>query len=77
MTLSPQQSIETSTGRWNSETTLDQRRAYRDGERTRRWCRNTLLPAEPCWFGLSTVVALAYQGLVAANRQGTGGPARA
>jgi len=34
-------------------------------ETTRGWCRSTVLRAEPCLFGLYTVVALLYASLPA------------
>jgi DDE superfamily endonuclease len=63
--LSPTAIIETYTGRWNIETTFQELRSYAGLETTRGWCRNTVLRAEPCLFGLYTVVALLYAALPA------------
>jgi hypothetical protein len=60
--------IETYTGRWNSETTFQEMRAYLGLETTRGWCRRTVQRAAPCLFGLYTVVAVLYEALRA---QGT------
>jgi hypothetical protein len=63
--LTPAAIIETYTGRWNIETTFQELRSYLGLETTRGWCRNTVLRAEPCLFGLYTVVALLYAALPA------------
>jgi hypothetical protein len=63
--LSPTAIIETYTGRWNIETTFQELRSYVGLETTRGRCRNTVLRAEPCLFGLYTVVALLYAALPA------------
>ena len=52
--------IEEYTGRWNIETTFQEMRSYVGLETTRGWCQSTVLRAEPCLFGLYTVVALLY-----------------
>jgi hypothetical protein len=61
--MSPTTLIETYTGRWNIETTFQELRSYVGLETTRGWCKNTVLRAEPCLFGLYTVVALLYVAL--------------
>jgi hypothetical protein len=61
--LSARQIIEEYTGRWNIETTFQECRAYLGLETTRGWSRRTVLRAEPCLFGLYTVVALQYEQL--------------
>lgn len=48
---------------WFIETTFAEMRAYLGLETTRGWCQRTVLRAEPCLFGLYTVVALLYQQL--------------
>jgi hypothetical protein len=63
--MNPAAVIETYTGRWNIETTFQELRAYVGLETTRGRCRNTVLRAEPCLFGLYTVVALLYASLPA------------
>jgi hypothetical protein len=57
-------------GRWNLETTFQEARCHLGLETTRGWCRRTVLRAAPCLFGLSTAVALLYQGLPQAKRSG-------
>jgi DDE superfamily endonuclease len=57
--------IETYTGRWNIETTFQEVRSYLGLETTRGWSRDTVLRAEPCLFGLYTVVAWLYAALPA------------
>jgi hypothetical protein len=61
--MSPAAVIEAYTGRWNIETTFQELRSYAGLETTRGRCRNTVLRAEPCLFGLYTVVALWYAAL--------------
>jgi hypothetical protein len=68
--LTPAQVIGLYTGRWNIETTFQEVRACLGLETTRGWCRATVLRAAPCLFGLYTVVALLYQALPAAERDG-------
>jgi hypothetical protein len=63
--MSPAAIIETYTGRRNIETTFQELRSYPGLETTRGWCRNTVLRAEPCPFGLYTAVALLYAALPA------------
>jgi DDE superfamily endonuclease len=63
--MSPAALIETYTGRWNIETTFQELRSYLGLETTRGWCRNTVRRAEPCLFGLYTIVALLYAALPA------------
>jgi len=61
--MRPTALIETYTGRWNIETTFEELRSYLGLETTRGWCQNTVLRAEPCLFGLYTVVTLLYAAL--------------
>src|SRR4051794_38420682 len=63
LALTPQQVIETYTGRWSIETTFQEMRAYVGLETTRGWKERTVLRAAPCLFGLYSVVALLYAGL--------------
>jgi hypothetical protein len=58
--LTPQEIIEGYTARWNMETTFEELRAYLGLETTRGWCPKTVRRAEPCLFGLYSVVALWY-----------------
>lgn len=60
VSMSEQEVIETYTGRWNIETTFQEMRAHLGLETTRGHCPNTVLRAEPCLFGLYSVVALLY-----------------
>jgi hypothetical protein len=66
------QLIETYTGRWNSETTFEEMRAYLGLETTRGWSEKTVLRVAPCLFGLYTVVAALYAQLPARARGGCG-----
>jgi hypothetical protein len=59
----PRQIIEAYTGRWNIETTFQECRAYLGLGTTRGWSQRTVLRAEPCLFGLYSVVALFYRHL--------------
>jgi DDE superfamily endonuclease len=56
------------TGRWNIETTFQELRSHLGLETTRGWCRNTVLRAAPCLFGLYSVVALLYATLPKSKR---------
>ena len=58
--MTEQEVIETYTGRWNIETTFAEMRAYLGLETTRGRCPKTVLRAEPCLFGLYSVVAVGY-----------------
>jgi DDE superfamily endonuclease len=58
--MTAQQIIERYTERWNIETTFEEMRAFLGLETTRGWCAQTVLRAEPCLFGLYSVVALLY-----------------
>jgi hypothetical protein len=58
--LSPAAAIGLYCGRWNIETTFQECRSGLGRTTTRVWCRNTVLWAAPCLFGLYTVVALLY-----------------
>jgi hypothetical protein len=55
--------IETYTGRWNIETTIQETRSSLHLETTRGWSRSTVLRAAPCLFGLYSVVAMLYASL--------------
>lgn len=52
--------VETYTGRWNIETTLQEMRAYMGLETTRGWKEATVLRLAPCLFGLFSTVAVLY-----------------
>ncbi len=68
--LAPVDVVSAYTGRWNIETTFEEVRAHLGLETTRGWCRQTIVRAAPCLFGLYTVVALLYQALPEAKRRG-------
>ena len=61
--MTAQQVIETYVGRWSCETTFQEMRSYVGLESTRGWCEKTVLRAEPCLFGLYSVVACLYSQL--------------
>jgi hypothetical protein len=65
LTLTPPEVIEHYAQRWNIETTFAEMRSYLGLETTRGWCAQTVLRAEPCLFGLYSVVALLYEQLPA------------
>ena len=69
-TLSAAQVIGYYTGRWNIETTFQEARSCLGVETTRGWCRQTVLRAAPCLFGLYTVVAVLYRTLPESKRGG-------
>src|SRR5262245_5530085 len=72
LALTPAEVIETYAQRWNVETTFAEMRAYLGLETTRGRCQKTVLRAEPCLFGLYSVVALWYAQLPA-EAQGEAG----
>jgi hypothetical protein len=72
VSLSPTEIIECYTERWNIETTFEEMRAYLGLETTRGRCAKTVLRAEPCLFGLYSVVALLYAQLPGAAGQPDG-----
>lgn len=55
-------------GRWNIETTFQECRSCLGLETTRGYCRNTVLRAAPCLFGLYTVVAVLFHTLPPSKR---------
>lgn len=61
--LTPKQIIETYTGRWAIEVTFEETREHVGLETTRGRCARTILRAEPCLFGLYTLVALWFSEL--------------
>ena len=67
--MTPQQIIETFTGRWSIETTFQEMRAHLGLETTRGRTENTVLRVAPCLFGLYSVVALLYAQLPARWRR--------
>jgi len=67
--MSPQALIETYTARWNLETTFEEARACLGVGTTRGWSARTVHRAEPCLFGLYSVVALLYARLPQAARR--------
>lgn len=58
ITLTPHQIIEAYTGRWAIEVLFEEVREHVGLETTRGRCAHTILRAEPCLFGLYTLVAL-------------------
>ena len=64
-----QQVIETFTGRWSIEVTFQEVRAHLGVETTRGGIERTVLRAEPCLFGLDSVVALWYAAQPARDRE--------
>jgi hypothetical protein len=71
-TLTPAEVIEGYAQRWNIETTFEEMRAYLGLETTRGRCEKTVLRAEPCLFGLYTVVTLWYEQLPAEAQEEPG-----
>ena len=55
---------------WNIETTFQEACSALGLETTRGRCRNTVLRAAPCLFGLYTVVAVLFHTLPAGKRTG-------
>jgi hypothetical protein len=72
LTWTPPEVIEHYTERWNMETTFAEMRCYLGLETTRGRCASTVLRAEPCLFGLYSVVALLYEGLPAEAQAASG-----
>ena len=61
--LTPKQIVEAYTGRWAIEVMFAEVREHLGLESTRGWCARTVLRAEPCLFGLYTLVALWFADL--------------
>lgn len=70
--MTAQEIVERYTERWNIETTFEELRAYLGLETTRGRCAQTVLRAEPCLFGLYSLVALWYWQLPAACQNEVG-----
>lgn len=68
--LSPAAVIGYYCGRWNIETTFQEVRSGLGLETTRGRCRQAVLRAAPCLFGLYTVVAVLFHALPAGKRAG-------
>ena len=64
-TMTPQEIVEIFTGRWSIEVTFQEVRAYLGLDTTRGWSQRTVLRAAPGLFGLYTIVALAWDALMA------------
>ena len=58
--MTAQEIIEAYGRRWNLETTFQEMRSYLKLESTRGWCQKTVRRAEPCLFGMYTVVACLF-----------------
>jgi hypothetical protein len=69
--FSPTEVIAAYCGRWNLETTFQECRSQLGLETTRGWCRQTVLRAAPCLFGLYSVVAVLFVSLPEAKRTGS------
>lgn len=67
--LTPRQIIEAYTGRWAIEVTFEEAREHIGLETTRGRSAKTVLRAEPCLFGVYTVVALWFSELPAKARR--------
>jgi hypothetical protein len=63
LSMTPPEVVEKYAERWNIETTFAEMRSYLGLETTRGWCQKTVLRAEPCLFGLYSVVAALYEQL--------------
>lgn len=72
LSLTPPEIIEHYAARWNIETTFAEMRSYLGLETTRGRSASTVLRAEPCLFGLYSVVALLFEQLPA-EEQGESG----
>jgi hypothetical protein len=72
LTLTATALIEAYTERWNIETTFEEMRDYLGLETTRGRCAPTVRRAEPCLFGLYSVVALLYEQLPAETQAEAG-----
>lgn len=68
--LTPEAIVSAYCGRWSIETTFQECRSGTGLESTRGRCRNTVVRAAPCLFGLYSVVAALYHALPEAERTG-------
>jgi hypothetical protein len=66
--LTPKAIISYYTARWNIETTFQELRSHLGLETTRGWCRQTVVRAAPCLFGLYTAVAMLFHDLPPSKR---------
>jgi len=69
LAMTPPEVVEAYAERWSIETTFAEMRSYLGLETTRGRCEKTVLRAEPCLFGLYSVVALLYEQLPAAAQE--------
>ncbi len=77
ITLTPHQIIEAYTGRWAIEVKFEEVREHVGLETTRGRCAHTILHAEPCLFGLDTLVALWFAELPETMLKNLSSPGRA
>jgi len=68
-TLSPQEIVESFVGRWDIEVTFEEMREHLGLEKTRGRCERTVLRAEPCLFGLYSLIALWFSALPTGTQQ--------
>lgn len=69
--LTPKQIIEAYTGRWAIEVAFEETREHVGIETTRGRSAQTILRAEPCLFGLYTLITLWFSELPESERQAT------
>lgn len=67
--LTPREIIAAYTGRWAIEVMFQEVREHLGLESTRGWCARTILRAEPCLFGLYTLVTLWFAELPESQRR--------
>ncbi|MFV0443366.1 MAG: hypothetical protein ACK5Q5_07330 [Planctomycetaceae bacterium] len=66
--LTPTEIIAADAGRWAIEVMFQEVREHLGGESTRGWCERTIHRAEPCLFGLYTLVTLWFAELPESTR---------
>ena len=67
--LTSREIIEAYTGRWSIEVMFEEVREHLGLETTRGWCEKTILRAEPCLFGLYSLVVLWFAELPEKDRR--------
>lgn len=69
LSMSPKDVIEYYTSRWTIEVTFEEAKSHLGLGTTRGWCQRTIERAEPCLFGLFSLIALWFSHLPSKQRQ--------
>lgn len=69
LSMKPKEVVEHYTSRWTIEVTFEEAKSHLGLGTTRGWCQRTIERAEPCLFGLFSLIALWFSHLPSKQRQ--------